>query len=153
MLQIDVLAELLRILHRQGIHTAVDTAGCVPWEYFARILPDTDCFLYDIKCVDSALHRALTGQDNELIRTNYEKLLLTGKQIIVRVPVVPAYNDVGREMEHVVTYLQKYRPEQVEFLPYHRLGEGKSEALGRTKFTADAPSADRIAFLKQLYSQ
>ena len=34
MLQIDFLVEMLKACKENGIHTAVDTAGCVPFEYF-----------------------------------------------------------------------------------------------------------------------
>ncbi|MBO5270275.1 MAG: glycyl-radical enzyme activating protein, partial [Clostridia bacterium] len=42
MLQPDVLTELLVRCHAQGIHTAVDTAGDVPWSTFERVIPHTD---------------------------------------------------------------------------------------------------------------
>ena len=48
MLQIDFLEELLKSCKENGIHTAVDTAGHVPFERFERILPYTDLFLYDV---------------------------------------------------------------------------------------------------------
>lgn len=44
MLQIGFLCEILKKCKENGIHTAVDTAGNVPWEYFEKILPYTDIF-------------------------------------------------------------------------------------------------------------
>jgi pyruvate formate lyase activating enzyme len=49
LLQIDFLEAILKECKRNGIHTAVDTAGHVPFVCFERILPYTDLFLYDIK--------------------------------------------------------------------------------------------------------
>ena len=46
MLQIDFLSEILKKCKENSIHTAVDTAGCVPWENFERVIPCTDLFLY-----------------------------------------------------------------------------------------------------------
>ncbi len=43
MLQLDFLEEVLRCLKEKGIHTAVDTAGNVPFEDFERILPIRIC--------------------------------------------------------------------------------------------------------------
>lgn len=61
MLQLDFLEEVLRRLKEKGIHTAVDTAGNVPFEDFERILPYTDLFLYDMKAFHEEVHRKLTG--------------------------------------------------------------------------------------------
>jgi len=47
MLQIDFLEELLKKCKAMEVSTAVDTAGNIPWEYFQRILPYTDLFLYE----------------------------------------------------------------------------------------------------------
>ena len=55
MLQLDFLEEVLRCLKEKGIHTAVDTAGNVPFEDFERILPYTDLFLYDMKAFHEAV--------------------------------------------------------------------------------------------------
>jgi pyruvate formate lyase activating enzyme len=61
MLQIDFLEEILKRCKQAGIHTAVDTAGHVPFACFERILPYTDLFLYDIKCCDRDKHLTYTG--------------------------------------------------------------------------------------------
>ena len=92
MLQIDFLREILQKCKENGIHTAVDTAGSVPWEYFERILPYTDLYLYDVKCISEELHKDGTGAANTLILKNLKKLSKTEKEIIVRAPVIPEFN-------------------------------------------------------------
>ena len=77
MLQIDFLEEILKECKKNGIHTAVDTAGHVPFEFFERIIPYTDLFLYDVKCFDSDKHRQYTGVENQLILKNLKRLLAT----------------------------------------------------------------------------
>ena len=74
MLQIDELLELMKKCKDQGLHTALDTAGHVPYEYFERILPYTDLFLYDVKCMDSNKHKKYTGVENRLILENLKNL-------------------------------------------------------------------------------
>jgi pyruvate formate lyase activating enzyme len=61
MLQLPFLKELLTRCREAGIHTAVDTAGHLPFEAFEEILPVTDLFLYDIKAIDEAVHLRCTG--------------------------------------------------------------------------------------------
>lgn len=51
LLQAEALARTLEECKRMGLHTAVDTAGNVPFSCFEAVLPYTDLFLYDIKCI------------------------------------------------------------------------------------------------------
>ena len=78
MLQIEFLTEILKLCKENGIHTAVDTAGNVPWDYFKRILPFTDLFLYDIKVFSKEKHEKYTGVSNELILNNLKFLFESG---------------------------------------------------------------------------
>ncbi|MDF2686210.1 MAG: glycyl-radical enzyme activating protein family, partial [Clostridia bacterium] len=61
MLQPEFLTEILKECKANGIHTAVDTAGNVPWNSFEHILEFTDLFLYDIKAADRTLHYEYTN--------------------------------------------------------------------------------------------
>lgn len=81
MLEPRFLLEVLRLCKQHNIHTAIDTAGHVPYEYFEAVDPYTDLFLYDIKCLDPELHKKFTGKDNHLILENYIKIQkkITGK--------------------------------------------------------------------------
>ena len=84
MLQIDFLEEILKACKENGIHTAVDTAGHVPYERFEQILPYTDLFLYDVKCFDSDKHKQYTGVENQLILKNLKFMigLINAKHIM-----------------------------------------------------------------------
>ena len=62
--------ELLKQCKEAGMHTAVDTTGYVKWEIIEQVMPYTDLFLYDLKCMDSALHKQVIGVPNELILEN-----------------------------------------------------------------------------------
>ncbi|MBO4884857.1 MAG: glycyl-radical enzyme activating protein [Clostridia bacterium] len=131
MLQIDFLEAVCRLCREAGIHTAIDTAGCVPWERFERVLPYAPMFLYDVKAIDPQVHRRLTGADNGLILDNLTRLLAAGARIWVRVPCVPGGND--GELEAVADWLAGKPVERVELLAYHRLGGGKRALLGLTE--------------------
>ena len=49
LMQTDFCVELLKQLKAKNIHTAVDTSGFASREKFARLMPYTDLFLFDIK--------------------------------------------------------------------------------------------------------
>ena len=151
MLYPDFLAELLQKCKENGVSTAVDTAGHVPFTHFERVLPFTDMFLYDIKCMDTDTHKAYTGVGNELILENLAKLLARGARVWIRVPVIVGVNDHEQEMRAMAEFLQKHgRPEKIELLPYHAMGESKARAIGREPVIFTAPSKEKIEMLSAL---
>ena len=153
MLQIEFLTEVLKACNEKGIHTAVDTAGHVPFESFERIIPYTDLFLYDVKCFDSDKHRQHTGVGNELILANLERLLKTDKAVWVRIPIIPSINDTEEELRHIKAFLySSKRPEKVELLPYHAMGEHKYAAIGKGVQTFSLPSEEKMKQLKNIFS-
>ncbi|MBQ9131439.1 MAG: glycyl-radical enzyme activating protein [Clostridia bacterium] len=152
MLQIDFLEELLKKCKENGIHTAVDTAGHVPYRQFERILPYTDLLLYDVKCFDDDKHRHYTGVGNELILENLKKLLKTEKPVWIRIPVIPGVNDTAEEMERINAFLDSCgAPERVELLPYHAMGEHKYAALHQGAQHFSPPSAELMRHLNRIF--
>jgi len=124
------LLECLRRCRRWGYHTAVETCGQAGWEDLREAALFTDLFLYDLKQLDSARHRTLTGQGNELILGNLERLLGLGVAVTVRVPVVPGANDDRESLSALAGFVARHRGiRSVELLPYHPLGLHKYDAL------------------------
>ena len=131
LLQAPAVAELCRRLQQQGIHTLLDTAGCVPWEAFAAVLPYTDCFFYDWKTSDPRLCAEQIGGELDRIAANLQRLLQTGKDVHVRLPLIPGFNDSPEDCERTADILQGFGVKRVDILPFHRLGSSKYEAMGR----------------------
>lgn len=153
MLRIDFLEAILKECKKNGINTAVDTAGHVPFEDFERILPYTDLFLYDVKCFDSKKHQEYTGKGNELIFENLAGLLRTDKKVWVRIPVIPTVNDSVEEMTAIRKMLDSFgHPDKVELLPYHSMGDHKYEAIGTKAQGFSVPSKERISELERIFS-
>ena len=73
-MQYDALLSLLKMSKDRGIHTTVDTSGFGKRDHFERIAEYTDLFLYDLKNIDSDLHKEFTGVDNKLILSNADFL-------------------------------------------------------------------------------
>ena len=151
MIQSSFLLNLLKECKKEAIHTAVDTAGNVPWHVFADILPYVDLFLYDIKMMSPEAHKKYTGVDNKLILENLQNLLSMGKKVHVRIPVIPGVNDGDEELTMLKIFLSSVpRPDKVELLPYHTMGEGKYIALGKSVTKFSVPSAESIS---QMYEK
>lgn len=151
MLQLDFLCAILKKCKENGISTAVDTAGHIPWTSFERVMPYTDLFLYDVKSLDSAVHEQYTGVGNELILDNLATLFLHGARVWIRVPVVPSVNDSEENILALKDWLADHgTPEKIELLPYHRMGERKAAALGREPMAFEVPDAEKMRRLRAL---
>ncbi len=154
MLQPDFLASLLRLCRENRVHTAVDTAGCVPFRSFEKILPCTDLFLYDIKLMDPEKHREYTGAGNEIILANLARLLRAGQHVWIRVPIIPGVNDTIEEMRRIRAFLtDNGYPEKVELLPFHRMGESKLAALNRKGTSFSVPDPEKMEALRKAVAQ
>ncbi|WP_432799172.1 glycyl-radical enzyme activating protein [Poriferisphaera sp. WC338] len=131
--QIDFAVALLQAAQDQGIHTCVETCGHVSLRNIQRVQQVTDLFLYDVKAIDSELHRKLTQVGNERILSNLRYLHDSGADIILRCPIIPGQNDAPymlRQLVELIRSLPKIR--SVEIMPYHDTGRDKYERLGRT---------------------
>lgn len=155
-LQADFLAALLVGCKERGLHTAVDTACHVSWETLARILPYTDLFLVDVKAFDEKTHRAGTGIGNGRILENVRRLAAVGASLCVRIPVIPGFNANAAELGRIADFLAGLAlVPPVELLPFHHLGAGKYESLGRAYPARDLkPPADgTMEEFRQLFVQ
>ncbi len=148
LLQRDFAAALLRGARERGFHTTLDTCGYASWETVDAVRRDVDLFLYDVKLVDDARHRAFTGVTNAPILSNLRRLGAAGQRIVLRVPVIPGVNDdaanlgalaeLGAALPHLAG---------VDLLPYHHIGADKYARLDRAYPLPDTapPSAARMA--------
>lgn len=145
--QPDFLRELLTRLHDGlGYHTCLDTTAFAPWETLASVLPVTDLVLLDIKHMDGAEHKRMTGVDNTLILDNARRLGEAGFPTLIRVPLIPGFNDMPDNIRALGIFLTACRFHDVELMPYHTLGQSKYQALGRGHAPiAGTPDADGSA--------
>lgn len=150
LLQGDFCAELLGMLKKEGVHTAVDTCGLVDRATLAKVLPATDLFLYDIKAADSEVHRNCTGVGNERILENLRFLDGAGARIEVRIPFVPERND--GEIRGIAELLKPLRHlSGVRVLPYHNYAAGKYASLGmENDLPPRLPTEEEVAAAKEI---
>lgn len=130
LLQKEFVAEVLRLCKAEGIGTAVETCGNVPWENFEAVLDSMDLYLYDIKSTDTEKHKVYTGAGCERIMENCRRLREAGKQVIIRVPVIPEFNFDRESLTGILRFAETINIEEINFLPYHRYAENKYRYLG-----------------------
>jgi len=129
MLQPDFVLALCGALHAQGVQVAIETAACVPEDVFLRVLNACDFAYIDLKHYDDAAHRAGTGVGNARILRNIAAALQSGVPTVVRIPVIPGYNDSLTDATGFAETLARLGAKDVQLLPFHQLGESKYRRL------------------------
>ncbi|MDP2659356.1 MAG: glycyl-radical enzyme activating protein [Dehalococcoidia bacterium] len=145
-LQAAFLMDLLTACRDQGIHTAVESSGCVNPSQFRDALDRIDWLFLDLKHLDSERHRNLTGRDNAVIlenlRTASSFFARTGKVLVIRQVVAPGLNDGDNIKALAEMAMALPRVDFVELLPYHAYGREKYHTLGRPYRLDDVETPD-----------
>ena len=131
MLQPEFCKALCAKLREQGIHTAIETTGCVGEKVFRELAPCFDLLLFDIKHHDPEKHREGTGQDNVQIIRNLSWAVEQGLDILPRVAVIPGFNDSIEAAAGIAKLIKESGLSKVQLLPFHQMGERKYEFLNR----------------------
>ena len=131
--QPESLIALLQACGRLGIHRAVDTSGFAPTKTLLQVARHTEVFLYDLKHIDSDIHKRFTGVGNELILGNLKTLGDSGAAIRVRIPLIGGVNDDEKNIEATGAFIAGCKGVQgIDVLPYHPSATAKYRKLGRT---------------------
>jgi pyruvate formate lyase activating enzyme len=133
-MQAGFVSELLKECRGSGIHTAVETCGHASWNRLSIVVAHTDLLLFDIKHIDPEIHRRRTGAGNELILENAVRASERVEEMIVRLPLIPGFNDSPDHVRKYGAFIGQELPKvrRVDILPYHSMGESKMMQLGRT---------------------
>jgi pyruvate formate lyase activating enzyme len=158
MMQTEFLVEALKACIENGYHTAVDTSGYSSPENFLKIIPWTDLFLYDIKLMDDSMHMKYTGISNTLILSNFRLILESGKDIFLRIPVIPGFNDDRDNLNKLIQFVSDHRRlnlKRISLLPYHKIGKAKYQKFNVPYRMIDTefPSRQRMNELKEYFSE
>ncbi len=126
---------LLQVLERCSdtcIPVCIETNAYVPRLVLDSVLPFIEWLFVDIKHMDSAKHVEGTGVPNEPVLENIRGIASSGwpGRIIIRVPVIPGYNDTVENAEATARFLKDVGLNEINLLPFHRLGASKYQQLG-----------------------
>ena len=144
----DFAAELLQRFREEGVGTALETCGYVPFEAFQKAAPFCQLIFFDLKCMAPEVHRRYTGVDNRRILDNLMALSreFPDLPLRVRTPLIPGVNDGREQLSEIVQFLRRLPSlADYELLPYHNWGEGKYRQLGRSYPLAGLEPPDRGA--------
>jgi pyruvate formate lyase activating enzyme len=156
MLQFEFLLEALKACKNNGYHTAVDTSGYSSLQNYNSIIPYTDLFLFDIKHLDDAKHIESAGVSNIGILDNYRLLLKSGKELMVRIPVIPGINDDPVHIEKLREFLTTTKTDsltRINLLPFHKIGSSKYKRFNipYRMNGVEPPSKEKMQMMKEFF--
>jgi pyruvate formate lyase activating enzyme len=128
----DFVVEVAVRIRRYGIGTAIETCGEWDWAAAEAALAAAERIFFDLKTLDPVTHRRLTGRSNENILANLKRLAAAApEKVVVSLPLIPGLGDIVEHARAVGGFLLPLGLRRVRLLPYHRMGVGKYESLGR----------------------
>lgn len=151
--QPDFAVSLLRAAKENSINTAMESTGYAEISVIDRFLEYLDYYLMDIKHVDSAKHEKFTTKPNEKILQNARYIAEHAKNLIIRVPVIPTFNETPEEIQKIAEFAASLpNVTKIHLLPYHRYGIDKYAGLGRTYELPDivSPTDEHMLKLKEI---
>ncbi|MEI6138195.1 MAG: glycyl-radical enzyme activating protein [Mariniphaga sp.] len=115
------------------IDIAIQTCGYFNFDQFEKIIsPYINTIYFDLKLIDNTLHKKFTGQGNELILKNLQKLFSPKKhKICIRTPLVPGITDSNENLNLINEIISKLDHDGYEKLIYNDSFHKKAVALGR----------------------
>ncbi len=156
LLQPQFCERLMDLLKDSGMHVAIDTSGAIPPEKVKSILTKADLLLLDIKSIDAAMCKTITGVDNQNALKTLQYRESIHKPVWIRHVILPGYTLDFPMLERMADALQPFSCiEKVELLPFHKMGEFKWEALKepyRLQET-EPPTKEEMQKAKEIFQQ
>jgi pyruvate formate lyase activating enzyme len=132
--QAGFLRRLVYEFDKRGINMCMETCGFFPWDEVSDIFEKLSHVLFDLKHMDPAVHKELTGVSNERIVENSARIAALGKPLTVRIPLIKGVNDTRDNLEATAYFMNDRLPgANIELLPYHDLGREKYRAIGQSE--------------------
>lgn len=140
LMQADFVEEVFRRSRREGLHTALDTSGFLGDRVSDDLLAETDLVLLDIKGIDEAKYRDLTGVSLAPTLRLARRLDAMGKTMWIRFVLVPGLTDDASTIAGIAALVASMNHvERVEILPFHKLGEHKYQSIQKPYLLSETP--------------
>lgn len=153
--QAKELSELFKQAKARGFHVALDTNGVIYSKDVHKLYDLTDLVILDVKHINDAWHRKVTGGSNLNVLKNAQYREQSGKPLWLRYVLVPGWTDQEKYMKEWAEYFSAFTSiERVEILPYHTLGVHKYQALGM-KYQlkgVPSPSSEQVEKARAIFS-
>ncbi len=157
------LAEAAKALKEKGVHVLIETCGQFHYETFMDLVyPHLDLIYFDIKIMDSRIHKKYCGLPNETILENFKRLYRKfqegGKEILPRIPLIPDITDTNENLSAIISLFREENVNKTQLMPYHPLWQDKNQKIGMNPPSitgnkmAEWMAGDRIKTCKKLFT-
>ncbi|OQA49094.1 MAG: Pyruvate formate-lyase-activating enzyme [Firmicutes bacterium ADurb.Bin300] len=132
--QADAMENILFQLTENKIHTAVETNASLP--SLKRLMPYIDYLIADFKHPNEKKLMQVVGASLLPIKDNLKTRVLSGKPLLVRVPLIHGFNDNDEALEGFTEFFRELSELGAkdslwfELLKYHEYGREKWEKEG-----------------------
>jgi pyruvate formate lyase activating enzyme len=122
--------EILELFRKRNIHTAIESSLFCEKETLNRFLNIVDLFIVDMKLFDLQQHIRYTGKSNEIIKENIRFLVESGKDILIRIPLVANITDTEENKAAIINFINTIDAGiPIEYLSYNPLAENNYKKL------------------------
>lgn len=129
LLQMEFLIETCKLLKKENIHIALDTAGVGNGDY-EELLDLVDLVIFDIKALDNESYKYITNNEIDESLKFLDKCQQLNKKMWIRQVIIPGINDNEEYILSLKNFIKSLTNiEKVELLPYHTYGVSKYEKL------------------------
>lgn len=144
-MQHEFLLEFVPRCRAEGLHVALDTCGAVRGDWLEPVLAGVDLVLFDLKLIDPAEHKRLTGVSLDGVLANLDRVVTSGLPVWVRTPIIPGCTDGEAGVRRIAAYLKTHVPtlERYDLLAFSNLCTSKYEMLDREFALADVQLLSR----------
>ena len=150
-MQPTFLNALVSSLADEGLDLAMETSGWFDLQLVEPSLRRIDLLFIDLKHMDPSRHRQLTGRDNSRILANIKTIGAMGKEIVIRMVLVPEVNDQPDNLSAAAAFVCAHVPgKRIELLPCHDWGQSKYQRLGLSWPGYRPPTAEELLAAKKL---
>lgn len=140
LLQASFVTELFDQLKQNGIHTALDTSGCLLNVSVQRLLDVTDLVLLDYKYANPEDYFRYTGQHQSSVECFLHELERRQLATWIRRVIIPTVNDDETSQRQLDALPLRFDCiKRVERLPFRKICITKYEAMGIPFPFADKP--------------
>jgi len=128
--QPDFSTEILRACKKKNIHTTIETSLLCESSVVFQISDYVDLFIVDMKLFDPVQHRTYTGKSNEIIKENFRILNKSGKDLLVRIPLINNITDSDFNKNALLNFVKGFNKNiPIEFIDYNPLTENNYKKL------------------------
>jgi pyruvate formate lyase activating enzyme len=110
------------------VSVCVETSAQIPRANIEAVMPYVQWFFVDVKHMNSETHRA--GTENILANIEWIAKSDWKGNLLLRMPVIPGLNNSVENARETASFMQLCGLNEINLLPFHRLGASKHEQLG-----------------------